>query len=213
MSVKLQRDQTESLGICFEHDIAWNGHSFLVIYGKHINGHYIAIPNWGVCCEAGYPRDSFYNTERLSRLDLPEGAAGAIASYIEEAVEVVDEVESEQHAVQSSAGQTVFQTGSISTSEDFDDLIHTSVQLERFSMGIGEQFSDGDLTINEEKYPGIYGCHEILFRYAENRGIDGYSVNKKLKETAQGKLTEEEFKHWIMTSNGADQHQRKELEQ
>ena len=144
---------------------------------------------------------------------LPEGAAGAIASYIEEAVEVVDEVESEQHAVQSGAGQTVFQTGSISTSEDFDDLIHTSVQLERFSMGIGEQFSDGDLTINEEMYPGIYGCHEILFRYAENRGIDGYSVNKKLKETAQGKLTEEEFKHWIMTSNGADQHQRKELEQ
>ena len=87
-----QRDHTESLGICFEHDIAWNGHSFLVIYGKHINGHYIAIPNWGVCCEAGYPQDSFYNTERLSRLDLPEGAAGAIASYIEEAVEVVDEL-------------------------------------------------------------------------------------------------------------------------
>ena len=220
MEVKLQRDFSDSLKTLLEHDVSWNGHTFLVIYGSHINGHFIAIPNWGICCEAGHVADVFYNAERLSAQNLPEGAAEAIAEYLGCVEEITKDLNEQkepyargQDGKGASLNSPVFQTGSVSTSEDFDDLIRTSVQLERFAMGIGEQFSDGDLTINVEKYPGIYGCHEILFRYGENRGIDGYAINRKLKETAQGMLTEEEFKHWLMTSDGAEQHQRSELEQ
>ncbi|MCM1308287.1 MAG: hypothetical protein NC223_06785 [Butyrivibrio sp.] len=50
-----------------------NGCNYLVIYGHHINGGFIAIPNWGICTEAGDPKAVFYNTEKLnSLLDYPE---------------------------------------------------------------------------------------------------------------------------------------------
>lgn len=49
-----------------EISVDWNGCNFLIIYGKHINGWFIAIPNWGICVEAGSPESENYNEERLS---------------------------------------------------------------------------------------------------------------------------------------------------
>lgn len=44
-----------------------NGFNFLVIYGRHINGWYIAIPNHGICTEAAHPvKEVIYNMEKLS---------------------------------------------------------------------------------------------------------------------------------------------------
>ena len=41
--------------------------NFLIIYGRHINGWFIAIPNHNVCTEAAHPsNDVFYNMEKLS---------------------------------------------------------------------------------------------------------------------------------------------------
>ena len=51
--------------VIFEANFEANGSCFLVIYGKHANGYFIAIPNWGVCCEAAESRDKFYNAEKL----------------------------------------------------------------------------------------------------------------------------------------------------
>ena len=63
---------------------------FLIIYGKHINGWFIAIPNWEVCTEAANPQDVFYNTEKLSRVskiknvkDAPETIAKAVKEHWE----------------------------------------------------------------------------------------------------------------------------------
>ena len=68
-----------------ELSIDWNGFNFLVIIGKHINGWYIAIPNWNVCTEAGNPMDSFYNSEKLSKalnnVNMGNAIADAVAGY------------------------------------------------------------------------------------------------------------------------------------
>lgn len=67
-----------------EFSMDYNGFNYLVIYGHHINGGFIAVPNWQICTEAAAPEDVFYNTESLSRvLDSPE-TAKAIAQAIRE---------------------------------------------------------------------------------------------------------------------------------
>lgn len=75
-----------------EVSIDWDGNNFLVIYGKHINGWFIAIPNWQYSTEAGCPSDTFYNTERLARV-LDEKVAKAIAEALHEHWKSLIEVE------------------------------------------------------------------------------------------------------------------------
>lgn len=60
-----------------------NGNNYLVIFGRHINGWFIAIPNWQICVEAAHPTDTFYNAERLYGVFKREGAASAIAEAIQ----------------------------------------------------------------------------------------------------------------------------------
>ena len=48
-----------------EVSIDYDGFNYLTIFGHHINGWFIAIPNHGVCCEAACPTDIFYNTGML----------------------------------------------------------------------------------------------------------------------------------------------------
>lgn len=55
--------QTDSVQ---EFSVDYDGNSYLVIYGHHINGWFIAVPNWRISSEAGKPEDIFYNTEKLS---------------------------------------------------------------------------------------------------------------------------------------------------
>ncbi len=50
----------------FELSIDTNGWNFTVIYGRHVNGGYIAIPRWHIACEAGDANAVFYNTEKLT---------------------------------------------------------------------------------------------------------------------------------------------------
>lgn len=67
-----------------EFSVDWNGYNFLIIYGNHINGWFIAIPNWSISTEAAHPEDVFYNTERLSgAIDVP-GAPDILAEAIKE---------------------------------------------------------------------------------------------------------------------------------
>lgn len=60
---------------------------FLIIYGKHINGWFIAIPNWGIFTEAVNPQDVFGNMEKLSRnikIRNIKGASELIAKAVKE---------------------------------------------------------------------------------------------------------------------------------
>lgn len=76
----------------YETDVDWNGHNFLIIYGHHINGWFICIPNWNISTEAGSPTDEFYNAERLSRVidipQAPETLAAAIREHYETCIAI-----------------------------------------------------------------------------------------------------------------------------
>ena len=62
----------------------WNGFNFLIIYGRHVNGWFIAIPNWNKCTEAGDPESVEYNAEKLARTYMQEGAPMYLAQAIKE---------------------------------------------------------------------------------------------------------------------------------
>lgn len=96
MEAYIQRDFTKDCRIHFEHDIAYNGYSYLLIYGEHINGAFIAIPNWEISCEASVRSDDvFFNTEMLQQAGLKKVTAEAIATYIKEAMFVINSREND----------------------------------------------------------------------------------------------------------------------
>ena len=65
-----------------EISVDWDGNNYLVIYGRHMNGWFIAIPNWQTSTEAAHPSDSFYNMEKLTRALKSNEAARAIADAL-----------------------------------------------------------------------------------------------------------------------------------
>lgn len=69
-----------------EVSVDWNGHNFLVIYGKHVNGGFFSIPNWGVGGELSshFVSDVFGNTEYINRYLKNKKAAQQIAMAIAE---------------------------------------------------------------------------------------------------------------------------------
>lgn len=69
-----------------EFTVETDGFSYLVIYGRHVNGGFCAIPNHGISCEMGSPEDTFYNCEKLERAGVSSYAAKSIAAAILELV-------------------------------------------------------------------------------------------------------------------------------
>lgn len=68
--------------------------NYLVIYGHHINGGFIAIPNWGVSVEAADPANIGYNTQKLcEKLNNPE-LSRTLAEAIKEHWELTEETSS-----------------------------------------------------------------------------------------------------------------------
>jgi hypothetical protein len=65
--------------------VDYNGYLYLVIYGKHVNGGFCAIPDHRVACEMGEPVDVLYNMEHLCNAGLDKGTAKAIAEVIRDA--------------------------------------------------------------------------------------------------------------------------------
>lgn len=61
-----------------------DGNYYLVIYGKHINGYFCAIPNFKVGCEMAEPTDTFYNCEQLTAAGIADKAAKSIVRTIKE---------------------------------------------------------------------------------------------------------------------------------
>lgn len=76
-----------------EFSVDWNGFNFLIIYGHHINGWFIAIPNWNVCTEAGEPSDVAYNATKIAQTHIHDEAPMYLAQAIAEHWESVKERE------------------------------------------------------------------------------------------------------------------------
>lgn len=62
--------------------VEWNGYSFLVMYGQHLRGWFISVPNWNAHIEASEPDDIRYNQSKLDRLLNVAGAGQAIANAV-----------------------------------------------------------------------------------------------------------------------------------
>lgn len=71
-----------------EFSLDFDGYNYLVIYGSHVNGGFIAIPNWETCVEASDVNqwdEVSYNAEKLSaKKSIRKAAARAIAKTIRE---------------------------------------------------------------------------------------------------------------------------------
>ena len=79
------RDFTEQVNIHFERQLDIRGYSYTVIFGSHINGGFIAIPGWGVACEASDDLYNVgYNTEKLTEAGLNNEVAETISRYIDD---------------------------------------------------------------------------------------------------------------------------------
>ncbi len=65
--MKAELRKTYEVSNNHEISVDWNGYNFLIIYGHHINGWFIAIPNWNVCVEASDPADVLYNSNKLCK--------------------------------------------------------------------------------------------------------------------------------------------------
>lgn len=80
--MKAEARETYTADVREEFSIDYNGFNYLIIIGEHINGWFIAIPNWNVCTEAGHPTDSFYNREKLANALNDVNAGAALADCI-----------------------------------------------------------------------------------------------------------------------------------
>ncbi len=82
--MKAEIRKTHEVSNTHEISIDWNGYNFLIIYGRHINGWFIAIPNWEVCIESSDPADAFYNSEKLAKALNKANAGVELANAIKE---------------------------------------------------------------------------------------------------------------------------------
>lgn len=85
LTALFEHDWTPSVKVFFEHSISVNGSDYMVIFGQHINGGFISIPNWNISCEAStILPTSGYNAERLVQAGMDEETAVAIANYVDD---------------------------------------------------------------------------------------------------------------------------------
>lgn len=69
----------------YEFPLDYEGFSYLVIFGKHINGWFICLPRNNVSCEAADPLDIPYNQSKLiENGKLDEDFALLVANMIKE---------------------------------------------------------------------------------------------------------------------------------
>lgn len=66
----------------FEYSVAIGDWTYLVIYGKHINGYFCCIPNWKLGCEMANPCEIAYNKDKLVEAGATEKVAQAISNSI-----------------------------------------------------------------------------------------------------------------------------------
>ena len=70
--------------VLFECNIAVGGWTYLIIYGKHINGYFCCIPNWKWGCEMAEPNEVAYNSDKLIDCGADPEVARAICKAIQE---------------------------------------------------------------------------------------------------------------------------------
>lgn len=78
--VKKEYEVSDTREIALE----WNGNSYLIIYGKHVNGGFFCIPNQNCGGELAGFSDTFWNSESISSALGDDMAGSVIAEAIAE---------------------------------------------------------------------------------------------------------------------------------
>lgn len=65
-----------------EYSVAIGGWTYLVIYGRHINGYFCCIPNWKIGCEMSDPNEVAYNCDKLIDCGMKQDVAKELAESI-----------------------------------------------------------------------------------------------------------------------------------
>ena len=79
------------VAVLFETDIVANGCSYLVMYGKHVNGYFCCIPNFGYGCEMSDPNDTAWNYNSLIKTGIDKTAAKHIVGEIKNIMKQIDD--------------------------------------------------------------------------------------------------------------------------
>lgn len=69
--------------VMYEFNVAIDGWTYLVIYGKHVNGGFCCVPNWKWGCEMAGPNEVAYNRDKLMECGAKEEIANEIAKAIQ----------------------------------------------------------------------------------------------------------------------------------
>lgn len=73
--------------IPFETILNEDGYSYHLIYGKHLYGYYLVIPDWNIGCEMSHYNDVFWNKESLIKAGLSVKKASIISVRLKEMIE------------------------------------------------------------------------------------------------------------------------------
>lgn len=75
------RNFANACKIFFATDIESDGAAYYAIFGKHINGGFIALPSMGISAEQSLNNDRAYNIGKLTTAGMSEKTAADIVDY------------------------------------------------------------------------------------------------------------------------------------
>lgn len=81
---KITGNFNNRIGRVIEFSMDYLDFSYLVVYGKHINGYFCAVPGWGWGAEMSGPDSLLYNRDQLAEAKIPMDIAVAISRAIQE---------------------------------------------------------------------------------------------------------------------------------
>lgn len=77
----MEKDFTDACKIFFATDIESDGAEYYAIFGKHINGGFIALPREGISAEQTLNGNRAYNVGKLTEAGMSEKTAADIVEY------------------------------------------------------------------------------------------------------------------------------------
>lgn len=81
--MKFKVERSFSAKVIFEASIAIGDYSYLMIYGKHVNGYFCSVPGWKWGCEMAAPNEVAYNRNQLIDCGTNDYVAQALAEAIQ----------------------------------------------------------------------------------------------------------------------------------
>ena len=87
MRVIREASFTGECKIYFAHKVKIGQNAYFIIFGRHVNGYFVALPEWGIACNVEYGANLYCEPGNLIAVGVQEDEAKAIAGYISDWLE------------------------------------------------------------------------------------------------------------------------------